>query len=170
MGHVTGAGQLGLHAGHRPHIHGAWAAECLRAEWAAGFARKPQAHTVIVTQSAGVGLWVCVYSHSAELAPPGALLHRAAHGAAAPAPKQGCVHTGSRGRNTRAFGIACGRGLTPVQLKSLRRCLASYGHRRPLRHCWGTYTLKCRPRSGYLVHPNTPCDPVVSVVSSVGSL
>ena len=39
-------------------IHGAWEAECLRA------------HTVIVTQSAGVGLpWVCVYSHSAELAP-----------------------------------------------------------------------------------------------------
>eukprot|EP00964_Phaeocystis_antarctica_P064208 scaffold38604_cov33-Phaeocystis_antarctica.AAC.2 len=26
MGHVTGAGQLGLHAGT---IHGAWAAECL---------------------------------------------------------------------------------------------------------------------------------------------
>ena len=44
MGHVTGAGQLGLHAGT---IHGAWAAECLRAmlraELAAGFARRPQA-------------------------------------------------------------------------------------------------------------------------------
>ena len=43
---------------------------CLRAEWAAGFARRPQAQTVIVTQSVGVGLWVCVYSHSAELAAP----------------------------------------------------------------------------------------------------
>ena len=31
---------------------------------------RPQAHTVIVTQSAGVGLWVCEYSHSAELATP----------------------------------------------------------------------------------------------------
>ena len=91
-----------------------------------------RSHTVIVTQSAGVGLpWVCVYSHSAELAPrlvfhvctslflsvsPAKFANffplrgqkRAPRGAA-PRRRNRGVYAGPRGRNSRVHTVPRGR-------------------------------------------------------------
>ena len=68
----------------------------------------------------------------------------------------------------RAFGIACGRGLTPVQeLEAVPRLVRPQEASEAL-SCWGTGTPSNADLGHDIWSTRTPCDPVVSVGLACG--